>query len=173
MRRVGKISRASPRLSRSSTSLAVSHAAPAHSPAMTLGCQSPAGAARDKEHRIEAPDGVKFRHPAREGRERVTVEHQGLDRASSCANGRVGDQHALKLSAAAWSTGIGASPTGTAVSSIVSRIAATTAASSRVARRARGRQGSIRPPGKTSAPAANAMPCRPLDHQQFGQARRR
>ena len=102
----------------------VTQEAPAHSPSMTLGASRRAGAG-DEEQSVEAPRRVELGHPARERGQRRQIERKAGARSSS-AKGRSATRASLQLERAVG-VGTGARPTGTAVSSIVSRIAATAA----------------------------------------------
>jgi hypothetical protein len=84
----------------------------------------PGGRQGDVEQSVEPPHGVEFGHPAREWRKRFRVDtdaccFQNADEV------RVRGQLVLQL-LRSGGVGVGARPTGMAVSSTVSRIAATT-----------------------------------------------
>ena len=137
--------------------LRVIQAAPAHSPSITRGCQSPSGQRGDEKQRIEAAHGVELRHPARERRQRR--RHRAQVRARRAGRRKACRRPARPAASRVMpASGTGDSPTGTAVSSIVSRIAATAAGvDAELARRAP--VGLVDPPaGEDQAPAAKAMP---------------
>ena len=127
-------------------------------PRSRCGCQSPGGRLGDEEQGVEPPRRVELGHPARERGQRVEVEPEpGV--VEQLGERPVGDQRALQLERQVSAAASGRRPTGTAVSSIVSRIAATRAARRSRARRAKLR-GRPRRSGRRGRPARRRQtPC--------------
>ena len=146
-----------------------SQSAPAHSPSMTCGCQSPGGRAGDEEQGVEAAHGVEFRHPARERRQRRQVERQA-GRDSSSAKRPVGDQRVAAAAARLRDRERASSPTGTAVSSMVSRIAATARRIDSELRASVAVGVVDAPAGKDQRAGGERHAFGALDHQQLGRA---
>ena len=142
-------------------------AAPAHSPSITCGCQSPARAARDEEQGVEPPHRVELGHPAGERRQRRQRRAASRVRRAVRAKRLVGDELALQSSAASADLARGESDRYRRFLE-VSRIAATAAPSTPSSLASCRSASSIRPPGKTSAPAGEGHAFGAFDHQQLG-----
>ena len=123
-------------------------------------------ALRHEEQGIETPHRVEFRDPSRERRQRLGVDAAAPPRRAACANGLVRDQRSLKCERG-LGEGTGASPTGIAVSSTVSRIAATAAASTPISSRELTIRRVDAAAGKDQRTRRERHSLRALDHQQL------
>ncbi len=102
------------------------------------------------------------------GTKRFQIAAQAHATRAVRSNSDVGEQMRAAVRPTASGDGSGDKPTGIAVSSSASRIAATRAAAiATPARQAARPPRSMRPPGKTQAPPAKAMSGCALDHQEF------
>ena len=139
-------------------------------PRSRCGCQSPARRPGDEEQRVEPPHGVEFRHPARERRQRRSVD-AAASVGQRCREAACRRRDRAEASARSRGWGSGRRPTGIAVSSIVSRIAATARGVTFRARRASCAVGCVDPPaGEHQRAGGERHAFGALDHQELGRA---